>query len=55
MNLDLITPARKTEDFLLSVVTDCATLMKQTHTQPKETLKNKIYQTRRNFRIYTIE
>ena len=34
----MIQPKSKTEDLLLSITTNCETLIRQTHTKPQETL-----------------
>ena len=48
-NLNMIRPKNKTEHLLLSVTKKRETLIKQTHTQPQETLEIKPNKTRETF------
>ena len=49
MNLNMIQPRNKTEDFLPSITKNCETLIKQTHTKPQETLEFKMIKPRETF------
>ena len=49
MNSDMIRPKNQTKYLVLSIGKNCETLIKQTHTQPQETLKFKINQPRAIF------
>ena len=49
MNLNMITPKNKTEDFLLSITKNCETLIEQTHRKPEETLEFKMTKPREIF------
>ena len=49
MNLKMIQPENKTEDFLLSITKNCETLIKQTHTKLQETLEFKMIKPRETF------
>ena len=45
----MIRPESETEDLLLSVIKNCETPTKQTHTKPQETLEFKLTNSRRIF------
>ena len=49
MNLNMIRLENETEDLLLSFTKICETLIKQTHTQPQETLEVKLTNPRQTF------
>ena len=49
MNLKMVRPKNETEDFLLSIVRNCETLIEQTLTKPQETLKFKMIKSRQSF------
>ena len=49
MKLDMIRPKNESKVFLLPITKNCGTLIKQTHTKPKETLEFKIRKPRVTF------
>ena len=49
MNLNMITPKNKTEDFLLSKTKNCETLIRQTHRKAEETLEFKMNRSKETF------
>ena len=46
MNLNAIRPKNETEDFLLSIITNCETLLEQPHRKPEKTLEFKMIKPR---------
>ena len=49
MNLNMIRPKNETEDLLLSITKNCATLIDQTHRKAEETLEFKMIKSRETF------
>ena len=49
MNLNLIQPKNETEDLLLSITTNCETLIEQTHRKAEEILESKLAKPRETF------
>ena len=46
----MIRPKNETEDLLLSITTNCETLIEQTHREAEETLEFKMGQSKQTFR-----
>ena len=49
MNLNMIRPKNETEDLLLSITKNCATLIEQTHRKTEGTLEFKMIQSKQTF------
>ena len=49
MNLNMIRPKNKTECLLLSIASNCETLIEQTHRKAEETLEYKMMKPRKPF------